>query len=147
MRNQTTCFSNFNACEHSECAIRREFNPNIGCLYRTSTNNVQNSSSSSSELADPLITVRGHSPLEVADQPPPYEEVVIVPPNVDKTSIKNWMIEAPPPPYCSTNIFPETEHGNENNLNASNRANDISNNRQNVGCDINVTSDRNNSRE
>lgn len=143
LRNQTTCFSNFNVCEHSECAIRREFNPNIGCLYRTGTNDVQNSSSNNSELADPLITVRGHSPLEVSDQPPPYEEVVTVPPNIDKGSITNLVIEAPPPPYCSsTNIFRETENVNGNNLIASNRANDISNNCQNVGCDINVTSDR-----
>lgn len=115
-------------CEHSECAIRREFNPNIGCLYRTSLTNAP------SDLADPLINgLTSRSPAEALDQPPPYAEVVCLPPSIDKCLLDE-LINAPPPPYSSTKFFCETDGGDvRNNVCAADSAACIN---RSVHCDI-----------
>lgn len=143
-RNQTTTFADSDRCEHSECAIRREFNPNMSCLYRTAIQ----SSDNNNEVADPLISITTISArTEMSDQPPPYSEVVTSPPSIDKCFLDD-LINAPPPPYSSTKFFSETERGSGNDLlRASNCANDAVNNysnNQSAPCDIGTAGDRNN---
>ncbi|KAK4877930.1 hypothetical protein RN001_010436 [Aquatica leii] len=101
-RNPTLCSNN---CDHSECVLRRQFSTDVTCLYRRDLN-VINNSENNNELADPLILINGH----ISDQPPSYSEVINAEVTITKSNLD--LINAPPPPYSSTNFTMETEHRN-----------------------------------